>query len=156
MENGNWIHSTAIIEENVKMGSGNVIYPHAVIGEMGFIRGKHPVTFPSKVVVIGNNNVIGCHASIMAGVEDDTVIGNNNLIMNYVNIGHDVCIGDFNEIGVHTTICGFVIIEDKNQIKVGVQIRNRLTVGSNNIIGMGANVVAPVSDNEKIMGNPAK
>lgn len=149
-KDGNWIHSTAIVK--AKIGTGNIIYPYAVIGETGFIREIHPVHSLQNMPVIGDNNRIGIHAAIMAGA----TIGNSNLIMNFVNIGHDCVIGDNNEIGAGTVVCGYVTIGNSNKIKVSCALRNRITIGSNNIIGMRANVVASIESNETVMGNPAK
>jgi acyl-[acyl carrier protein]--UDP-N-acetylglucosamine O-acyltransferase len=131
------------------MGTGNIIYPHAVIGCVGFQRG---VDFQASNVVIGNNNKIGVGVCIMNNV----IIRDCNLIMNMVNVGHDSTIGSNNEIGAGTIICGHVNISDENKIKVHCSIRNRVTIGSRNLIGMGANVVKSIGDDNQIKGNPAK
>ena len=149
---GNKVHNTAIIGENVKMGSNNVVMPFAVIGQMGFMRGAKS---NDGEVVIGDNNVIGCHAVIMTGMDGNTVIGNDNMIMNYCNIGHNVKIGNDNEIGAKTIICGHTTIGDHNKIKVSCAIRNRLNIGSYNVVGMGSNVMNDICDNTAVFGNPA-
>ena len=109
------------------------------------------------MVIIGDNNKIGTNVSIMAGNEKDTVIGDNNLIMNYVNIGHDVTVGNNNEIGARTTLAGFSKIGDFNKIKLTCTIRNRAIIGNHNLIGMGSIVVKSFpGDNLVIFGHPAK
>lgn len=152
-DGGNFIHKTAIVNSNVKLGKGNIIMPYAVLGHSGFIRDNKEI---KGIVEIGDGNKIGCYACIMTGESGLTKIGNDNLLMNYVNIGHDCEIGDGNEIGAKTIVCGFTKIGNKNNIKVGTRIRNRLTIGNKNIIGMGSNVVKNVGNKEKIFGNPAK
>ena len=92
----------------------------------------------------------------MCGVSGTTQIGSNNLIMNYVNIGHDVSIGDDNEIGVSSILAGWSQIGNKNKIKLNVSVRNRIIIGNNNIIGMGSNVVVNVDNNTVSYGNPNK
>ena len=93
-ERGNKIHSSAIIGDNVELGNNNMIYPLAILGMPGFIRDSESA---SGKIIIGDNNKIGNNVSIMVGQEENTIIGNNNLIMNYVNIGHDVTIGNVAE-----------------------------------------------------------
>lgn len=151
-DGSNLIHLTAIIGDNVKLGKGNIIMPYAVIGQLGFIRGAKKA---EGKVLIGDNNHIGCHAVIMTGEKGDTVIGSNNMIMHYVNIAHNVRIGNENEIGSQSVICGHTVIGHRNRIKVSCAIRNRLTIGSDNVIGMGSNVIDPIGDDGKWAGNPA-
>lgn len=150
---GNFIHKSVIIGENVKIGRNNVIMPFVVIGQPGFIRDMDK---SDGEIIIGNNNWIGNHAVIMAGKEGITEIGNDNMIMNYCNIGHNVIIGNHNEIGAKTILCGHVHLGNKNMIKVSVSVRNRITIGNNNLIGMGSVVVDNIWHNEKVFGNPAK
>ncbi len=153
-KDGNKIHHTAVIMDNVTMGTGNTVFPYTVIGLPGFIREDDCA---NKMVVIGNNNKIGTNVSIMAGNVRDTVIGDNNLVMNYVNIGHDVIVGSDNEIGARTTLAGFSEIGDFNKIKLTCTIRNRAIIGSHNLIGMGSIVVKSFpDDNLVIFGHPAK
>lgn len=150
---GNQIHKTAIIGENVRLGKGNVIMPYAVLGEQGFIRGAQS---KRGKVIIGNNNTIGCHTTVMAGEKGITQIGDDNMVMNYANIGHNVKIGNNNEIGAKSIVCGFTQIGSGNKIKTGVTIRNRLKIGNDNLIGMRSNVVMDISTGMLVYGNPAK
>lgn len=149
----NYIHKTAIIGENVEMGKGNIVMPFTVIGFPGSIRGIDE--FKGRII-IGDNNKIHSNVAIMVGESGTTYIGNDNVIQNFVNVGHNCMIGDKNEIGVGTILCGNVNIGSKNQIKVNVSIRNRVTIGSGNIIGMGSNVIHSIENDIKVYGNPAK
>lgn len=150
----NKIHKTALIGDNVELGNNNIINPYSVIGIPGFIR---DCDFFKGYIKIGDNNLIGTNVSIMSGSEGLTTIGNNNLIMNYVNIGHNSIIGSNNEIGVKCIIAGWAKVGDNNKIKLSVTIRNRKIIGDNNIIGMCSNVNKDFNgDNWLIYGNPAK
>lgn len=153
-EKGNKIHVTAIVGNNVELGENNVIYPYSVIGLPGFIRNADDAT---GRVIIGSNNKIGAHTSIMIGQEGITKIGDNNLLMNYVNVGHDTAIGNNNEIGAGTVIAGWVKIGDDNMIKIRCTLRNRKVIGNDNIIGMCSNVTKDFKmDGWLIYGTPAK
>ena len=131
------------------MGTGNVIYPFAIIGFHGFKRGESEL---EGSVIIGDNNKIGAHSAIMHGV----FIGSDNLIMNFVNIGHDTVIGNGNEIGAGCIIAGHVTIENNCQLKIHATVRNRKRIGDNCVVGMGSNVVSSIYPNSTVKGNPAK
>jgi UDP-N-acetylglucosamine acyltransferase len=153
-EKGNKIHTTAIVCDCVELGENNIIYPYSIIGFPGFIRDSESAT---GKIIIGNNNKIGAHTSIMIGQEGCTVIGDNNLIMNYVNIGHDVTIGNNNELGAGSIVAGWAKIGDRNMIKIRCTIRNRKIIGNDNILGMCSNVTKDFNINGwLIYGSPAK
>jgi len=152
-DKNNKIHETAIICDNVTLGSNNIIYPYCVIGMLGFIRGKDEGT---GEIIIGDNNKLGNHVIIMSSFEGKTIIGNDNLIMNYVNIGHDVIIGSNNEVGPRSILAGWSSIGDNNKLKIAVNVRNRVKIGNTNIIGMSSNVVSNIDSDTLSYGNPCK
>lgn len=149
---GNWVHRTAIIGDNVRMGRGNVIMPYAVIGEAGFIRNMQGV----GEVMIGNNNRIGCYVNIMSGEKGKTVIGEDCMIMSHVNIGHNTHIANRVEVGAGVIIPGWMNIEDNVKIKVGAILRNRTTIRDGAVIGMGAVVTKNVATGATVFGVPAR
>ena len=150
----NNIHPTAVIYDNVVLGEGNIIGPGVVIGIPGAIRDD--LNYTGRVE-IGNNNFIGANAVIVAGYENPTIIGNNNLIMNLANIGHDVQIYDGCEIGVGVIICGYCTIYKCVQLKVGAIIRNRVQIAAYVKIGMGSVVTKDILEPAKTyFGVPAK
>ena len=162
---GNHIHKTAIIFENVKIGKGNWIGAYSVIGSNGEIR--MPKKFEGTLedfqkgfngcVVIGSNNVISEHVTIQRPFEEKkTVIGSDNIIMAHSHIGHDVYIGDGCEICTGTIIGGFTTIKDNVKLKLGVTVRNRIEIGVGATIGQGSNVTKDVYGNAVVYGNPAK
>jgi UDP-N-acetylglucosamine acyltransferase len=153
---GNWIHKTAIVHNNVKLGKGNTIGAYAVIGGNGEIRGVKQGAFKGTVV-IGDNNVISELVTIQRPFTDTcTKIGNNNLIMAHSHIGHDVQIGDDCEICTGTILGGYAIIENKVKLKLGVTVRNRKKIESGALVGLGSVVVKDIASGETVVGNPAK
>jgi UDP-N-acetylglucosamine acyltransferase len=154
---GNNIHYTAIIYENVILGKGNRIGPYCVIGGNGEIRGADPNNFRGKII-IGDNNIISEHVTIQVPYEDGkiTQVGDNNIIMAHSHIGHDAQIGNNTEICTSTVLGGYCKIEDGCKIKLKSVIRNRIIVGSNSIVGMGSVVTKNVNPNSVVYGNPAK
>lgn len=152
----NKIHPTAIIHDNVVMGKNNIIGAYAVIGGDGEIRGTKGEEYQGRVV-IGDNNKFSEHVTIQRPFEKaDTVIGDNNWIMVHAHVSHDVQIGNNTEICGGNMLLGYCKIEDNVMLKVGAIIRNRITIGKNAIVGMGAVVTKDVEPNSVVVGNPAK
>ncbi len=95
-----------------RIGEGTRIFSFAVVGEE-----PQDKTFSGEASVlnIGRDNVIREHASIHCGTEKgggETALGDDNLIMNGVHIGHDSRIGSHCIIASHCAIAGHVIMED--------------------------------------------
>lgn len=153
---GNDIHKTAVVFPNVKLGKGNTIGAYAVIGGNGEIRGTDQRKYEGWVE-IGDNNVISELVTIQRPYgKTATKIGDNNIIMAHSHIGHDAKIGNDCEICSGTIVGGYVTIEDKVKLKLGVTVRNRKTIKGGALVGLGSAVVKDVEAGDIVMGNPAK
>jgi UDP-N-acetylglucosamine acyltransferase len=153
---GNYIHKTAIVYDNVIIGKGNYIGAYSVIGGNGEIRGVDQRNFKGSVI-IGNNNVISELVTIQRPFEStQTIVGSNNIIMAHSHIGHDAKIGSNCEICTGSIIGGYAEIEDNVKIKLGVTVRNRVKVGKGALIGMHSAVVKDVEQGATVKGVPAK
>lgn len=154
--NGNRIHKTAIVNNNVTLGRGNYIGAYTVIGSNGEIRGVKQDQFKGRIE-IGNNNIISELVTIQTPYEEGAVtrIGDNNLITAHTHIGHDGQVGNDNEICI-SIIGGYAKIGNGVMVKMGSVIRNRRIIGNNSVIGMGSIVVKDVPESITVCGNPAK
>lgn len=154
---GNHVHRTAIIHPNVKMGTGNWIGAYTVIGGNGEIRGVDQKGFKGHVV-IGDNNVISEHVTIQRPFEEGakTLVHNDCIIMAHVHIGHDALLLDDIEVCSGVIIGGYAQIWHGAKIKLGAIIRNRIVIGIDAVVGMGAVVTKEVANNATVYGNPAK
>ena len=120
----------AIIDENVVIGDNCIVEPYAVITGYTEI-GDNNHIFSHAVVgsipqdlkyngektklIIGNNNKIREFTLINPGTVGGggvTKIGDNNLLMGYVHVAHDVIIGNNCILANAATLAGHVELED--------------------------------------------
>jgi len=92
--NGTTIASHALIEGKTTIGENNRIFSHAVVGSI-----PQDLKFDGEDVelIIGNGNTIREFTLINPGTIGGgaiTRIGDDNLLMGYVHVGHDVIIGN--------------------------------------------------------------
>lgn len=123
----------SIIEDRVEIGSGTIVESHARLGgRHGRVRiGSNNVIQTGAVIggppqdtsyvdadtelVIGEGNRIGEYVSISVGTEKGggaTRVGDDNLIMAFVHLGHDCRIGNRVVITNATQLAGHVTVED--------------------------------------------
>ncbi|WP_299123949.1 acetyltransferase [uncultured Winogradskyella sp.] len=112
----------------------------------------HPQVNKDESVTIGIGNII-CDAVVLTV---DITIGNFNLINRGVHIGHDVTIGNHNVINPCTVVSGGVTINNLNLIGTHATILQYLDIDSSNIVGAGAVVTKSISNNNTVIGIPAK
>lgn len=134
---------------------------YAVIGANGFTMAEdengNKLRIPTLGrVVIGNNVEIGAHNNVSCGSGGDTIIENGAKLDALVHIGHDAHICDNVEITAGGIIGGFDIIGSHAFIGINSVLRNRITIGANAVIGMGATVTKSVDAGTTVAGNPAK
>jgi sugar O-acyltransferase (sialic acid O-acetyltransferase NeuD family) len=112
----------------------------------------HKDSYISKNVKLGKGNFIGQQNII----ERDVTIG-DFFICGYQNrIGHDSIIGNNCHVYVQSNIGGFNTIGNNIDICSSSATREKITIGDNSIIGLGAIVFRDVKQNTVMIGNPAK
>jgi len=135
------IEPYAVITGYTTIGDNNHIYSHAVIGsEPQDLKYKGEKT----QLIIGNNNKIREFSLINPGTEGGggiTKIGDNNLLMGYVHIAHDVIIGNNCILANAATLAGHVVLEDYVVIGGMTPIHQFVKIGAHAMIA-GASAVA--------------
>ncbi|GAB6045744.1 acyl-ACP--UDP-N-acetylglucosamine O-acyltransferase [Caminibacter profundus] len=135
------IEPYAVIIGYTTIGDNNHIYSHAVIGsEPQDLKYKGEKT----QLIIGNNNKIREFSLINPGTEGGggvTKIGDNNLLMGYVHIAHDVIIGNNCILANAATLAGHVVLEDYVVIGGMTPIHQFVKIGAHAMIA-GASAVA--------------
>lgn len=106
--NGTKIAASACIYGNTTIGENNTIFSHAVLGSI-----PQDLKYAGEEVelIIGDHNTIREFTLFnpgTAGGGSKTVVGNHNLFMGYVHLGHDVIIGDHCILANAATLAGHV------------------------------------------------
>ncbi|MDP2763005.1 MAG: UDP-3-O-(3-hydroxymyristoyl)glucosamine N-acyltransferase, partial [Enterobacteriaceae bacterium] len=97
-----YLNSSVVLYDRVKLGNNCTINANSTLGSDGFgfvksIDGWVKIPHLGGVK-LGNFVDIGSNTSIDRGMLDDTIIGDNVIIDNHVQIGHNVVIGNFTAI----------------------------------------------------------
>ncbi|WP_457560704.1 acyl-ACP--UDP-N-acetylglucosamine O-acyltransferase [Caminibacter sp.] len=135
------IEPYAVITGYTEIGDNNHIFSHAVVGSIPQDLKYHG---EKTKLIIGNNNKIREFTLINPGTEGGggvTKIGDNNLLMGYVHIAHDVIIGNNCILANAATLAGHVELEDYVVIGGMTPIHQFVKIGEHAMVG-GASAVA--------------
>ena len=127
--------SNVHIEGNTKVGNGTKIFPFASIGTQ-----PQDLKFKGEKnsLIIGENNLIREYVTINPGTEgggSKTVIGNNCLFMISSHIAHDCIIGNNVIIANNVPLGGHVTIEDSVVIGGNSAVQQFTRIGRLAMIG---------------------
>lgn len=151
------LNNSVVIFNNTIIGSKCYIKSGTVIGEDGFgfdfEDHKTPVRIPHLgSVVIGNNVEIGAKNTIARGTISNTTINDNVKIDDQVHIAHNCKIGINTIITACAVLSGSVIIGKNCWLGPNCSIIQKVKIGDNVTIGIGAVVVSHVESSKKVMG----
>jgi len=169
VEVGPW----SIIGANVEVGAGTVIASHVVIKGPTRI-GQHNRIYqfssigedtpdlkykgePTRLV-IGDHNIIREGVTIHRGTVQDrseTTIGDHNLLMAYVHIGHDSVLGNHCILVNNTALAGHVHIGDWAILSGFTLVHQYCHLGAHSFTGMGTALGKDLPAYIMATGNPA-
>nr|WP_308624405.1 DapH/DapD/GlmU-related protein [uncultured Eisenbergiella sp.] len=154
------IMAGAIVKNSI-IGNNFICGEGAVIGAFGFTFTEdeqgNKFRIPSiGKVVIGDYVEIGANDAISAGTAGNTIIEDYAKLDALVRVSHDVQIEKNVEIAAGAIIGGFDIIGEETFVGMNAIIKNRVTLGKECLIGMGANAIRDVKSGMVVVGNPAK
>ena len=129
------IASHAVIVGDTTIGKNNRIFSHTAIGTI-----PQDLKFNGEDVklIIGDSNTIREFALINPGTITGgavTRIGNHNLLMGYVHVGHDIIIGDHCILANATNLGGHVEIGNRVVIGAMSAIHQFVKIGDYAMIG---------------------
>jgi UDP-N-acetylglucosamine acyltransferase len=123
------------LEGKLMIGERNLFYPYSSIGVAS--QDKKYKGEPSETR-IGNGNTVREFVTIHRGTEGGgmiTSVGDNNLLMAYVHVAHDVIIHNHTILANSVTFAGHVTVEDYVNIGGLSAIHQFVRVGRHAIIG---------------------
>lgn len=157
------IGHNCVIAPNVIIEAGTVIHDHVHIGSgsrIGADSFYHYYDEKEKLhqfsgvgrTIIGSHVRIGSNCIVQRGTISDTIIGNNCMLGNCIDVGHDVKIGENCKIVSQSGIAGNAIIKNNVMIYGQAGISNDVTVGNNVVIKGKTLVSKSVDDNKVVFG----
>ena len=154
------ILQNVVITGKVIIGANCVIKSNSTIGSegFGFTRdGKKNFHFPHiGGISIGNRVWVGSNVSIEKGSLDTTIIEDDVVIDDLVQISHNVKVGRSSQITAGCIISGRAVIKEGCWLAPNASIDNAVIIGKKALIGMGSVVRKNVAENMIVVGNPAK
>ena len=129
------VASHAVIEGKTTIGKNNRIFSHSAVGTI-----PQDLKFHGEDVelVIGDNNTIREFTLLNPGTQGGgsiTKIGNNNLLMGYVHLGHDVILGNNCILANGATLAGHVELGDHVVIGGLTPIHQFVHIGDYAMVG---------------------
>jgi UDP-N-acetylglucosamine acyltransferase len=173
----NSVHPTAVIADDVILGSDNVIGAFAVIlgpttiGDRNWIGPQVVIGTPAEIrgidhglatggigtgIRIGNGNVIREYSTVHQGHYAATVIGDDCYLMNKCYIAHDNVLHDGVTMASGATLGGHVHVGAGANLGMGAIVHQRRVVGPLAMVGMSAVVTRDVPPAALAYGNPCR
>lgn len=149
------IGAHVVIDGPTQIGVGNHIFPGAAIGlepqDLKY-NGAH------SGVKIGNDNTIREYVTINRATHDDeeTVIGDRNLLMAYVHVAHNCVIEDAVVIANAVALAGHVHIESKAVIGGVLGIHQFVHIGKMAMVGGMSRIERDVPPFMLVEGSPCR
>ncbi len=161
-----------IIGPHVKIDSGTIIGPHVVIQGPTLIgKNNHFYQFSSigensqdkkfrggtAHLYIGDHNIIREFVTLNRGDDNsETRIGSHNLLMAYVHIAHDCCVGNHTIFANNASLGGHVIVKDYVILSGFAAVRQFTTIGAYSFVAGKTLVVKDVLPYVLVSDIPAK
>jgi UDP-N-acetylglucosamine acyltransferase len=150
------IEPHVIIKGPAHIGAGNHIYQFSSIGEATPDRKyRHE---PTRLV-IGDNNIIREGVTIHRGTVQDrseTTIGDDNLLMAAVHVGHDCVIGNHTVLVNNVALAGHVRVGDWAILSGYTLVHQFCKIGAHSFSGMGTAIGKDVPAFVTVSGAPAE
>lgn len=153
---GTRIESHVVLKGPTTIGANNHIYQFSSVGEdTPDLKYRDE---PTRLI-IGDNNTIRENVTIHRGTVQDraeTTIGDNNLLMAYVHIGHDSVIGNNTILVNNTALAGHVHVGDWAILSGYTLVHQFCKIGAHSFSGMGTAIGKDVPAYVTVSGAPAE
>lgn len=152
---GTAIESHVVIKGPTRIGKHNKIYQFTTLGEATpDLKYKGEPT----TLTIGDHNIIREGVTVHRGtIQDrgDTFVGDHNLLMAYVHIGHDSVVGNHCILVNNAALAGHVVIGDWAILSGYTLVHQFCHIGAHSFTGMGTAVGKDIPAFMMVAGAPA-
>jgi UDP-N-acetylglucosamine acyltransferase len=163
----------AVIGPNVIVGDRTVIGPHVVLENwtsigseakihVGAVIGSDPQDLKfsgaQNWVRVGDRTTIREYVTIHRATaeEEETVVGDDNLLMAYVHVAHNCVIGNHVILANAVMLAGHVVVEDYAIIGGMTPVHQFVRIGAHAFIGGGSRVPQDIPPFVRCAGNPLR
>ncbi len=158
---GAYVMSGARIGPSVVIGRSSVIKENCVVGGWGYGYALAPDKPPLRLphlggVVIGEHCEVGSFTTVCSGTIEPTIIHDHAKIDDHVHIAHNCVIGECAMVVACAEVSGSVKVGRRSWLGPNCAIIDRITIGDDCVIGIGAVVRKSLPDGSIVAGNPAK
>lgn len=158
---GTRIGSLAVIRAGTVIGRFCEIKSGAVIGESGFGFERDERTRPLKMIHLGGVRIgdhveVGSLSTVCRGALGDTVLEDHVKIDDHCHISHNCRVGEGAIITACVAISGSVRIGANSWLSPGCSLVQKISIGAESFIGIGAVVTCSVAAKARVFGNPAR
>lgn len=153
---GSIIGSHAVIKGPSKIGKNNRVFQFATLGEECQDKKYQG---EDTTLIVGDNNVFRECVTVHRGTIQDkgeTIIGSNNLFMNYVHVAHDCVVGDNVIMANNASIAGHVHLGDWAIMGGMSGAHQFVKIGAHAFVGASATVLKDIPPYVLCSGHPAK
>lgn len=150
------LHQGAVIEGETTIGARTQVFHYSVLGT---IPQDKKYQGESARLEIGEDNIIREHVTVHIGTGGGgavTRIGNKNLLMAGVHVGHDCLIGNHCVLANSTGLAGHVILEDYVTLGGQTGIHQFVRVGAHVMTSGGSKVGKDIPPYTIAQGYPAR
>ncbi len=146
------VGSHCVIRRGVTMGEENVL-------DVGVVLGSDPqdakFAGEESFVHIGNRNLLREYVTIhrATGEGETTTVGDQNFLMAYVHLGHNVCVGSNTMMASYAGLSGGCVVEDRAVIGGMTGLHQYVTVGRMCMIGGHSRVTRDIPPFVTAQGN---
>ena len=101
---------------------------------------------------------VGVGAIVLAGTVITTAvsIGQHAVIMPHVTLTHDNVLENFTTIAANVALGGWVRVGERSYLGMCSMVREKIRIGPDAVVGMGAVVIRDVPAGQTVAGNPAR
>ena len=153
IDSGTSIGSHTVVTGHTRIGKDNRIFHHSVLGEGP--QDKKYAGEPTRLE-IGDGNMIREFCTFNTGTVQDagvTRMGNNNWVMAYVHLAHDVQIGNNTTLANNAQFAGHVVVGDHAVVGGVTGVHQFCRIGAHAMIGAASLILADVPPYVMAMGN---